>query len=232
MASWVSTVTLLAYSPQHSYAQKKLPLPLPTLTASTCQQLQLSASSATASGFDSPNTPSNTLDNNMKTRWLNLGLGSFIQYDLGQSRLVCSVDITWYKGTSKTMTFNVSFSTDGSTFTEPQQFQSRRTNGPENYDFPDINAQYVRITVTGNTQNNWVSIVEVDVYAAYDGTPPPPPPPGGDVDPFGITKIYPTKEGGEEWFMNMNNLMNDPRTSPPSMTLNPPGCSPSDPCWR
>ena len=31
------------------------------------------------------------------------------------------------------------------------------------------------------------------------------PPPGGDVDPFGIVKIYPTKEGGEEWYMNMDN---------------------------
>lgn len=232
MISWLSTVTLLGYSPQYSYSQTKLPLPLPTLTASTCQQLQLSASSVTASGFDSPNTPSNTLDNNLKTRWSNTGLPSSIQYDLGQSRLVCSVDIAWYQGTSRTITFTISYSIDGSTFTELPVFQSRRTNGPENYDFEDINAQYLRIEVTGNTRGNLASITEVDIYAIDDGSPPPPPPPGGDVDPFGIVKIYPTKEGGEEWFMNMNNPTSDPRTSPPPMTLNPPGCSPSDPCWR
>ncbi len=32
-----------------------------------------------------------------------------------------------------------------------------------------------------------------------------------DVDIFGIKKIYPTKPGGEEWFMNMNNMKADPR---------------------
>ena len=27
----------------------------------------------------------------------------------------------------------------------------------------------------------------------------------GENDPFGIKKIYPTKQGGREWFMNMSN---------------------------
>ncbi len=334
MTSWVSTITLLGYS-QPTYSQMNvplsLPLPLPTLTAATtCGQLQLSSSSVSASGFDSPTRPSNTVDNNLNTRWSNLGLPSFIQYNLGQTRSACSVDIAWYNGASRTMTFTISFSTDGSTFTNPVQFQSRSTTGLENYDFPDVNAQHVRITVTGNTQNNWASITEVEINAAdgppdttppvqvtglsattvssiqinvgwtantetdlnhynvYRGTTPgfvvtpgttapiatpatnsysdtgltpsttyyykvsavdnagnigalsversattSPPPPQGGVDPFGIRKIYPTKaSGGEEWYMNMNNPRNDPRTDEPTMTLNPPGCSLSDPCWR
>ena len=89
MISWLSTVTLLGYS-QPSYSQMKLPLPLPTLNVSTCQQLQLPASSVAASGFDSPNTPSNTLDNNLKTRWSNTGLPSSIQYNLAQSKTLQS----------------------------------------------------------------------------------------------------------------------------------------------
>ena len=32
-----------------------------------------------------------------------------------------------------------------------------------------------------------------------------------EVDVFGIKKIYPTKPGGEEWFMNMDNIKADPR---------------------
>ena len=171
MASWVSTITLLGYS-QPSYSQTTLPLPLPTLptAATTCSQLQLSGSSVSASGFDSPTPPSNTLDNNLNTRWSNPGLPSFIQYNLGQSRPVCSVDIAWYSGASRTMTFTISFSTDGSTFTNPPPFQSRRTTGLENYDFPDVNAQYVRITVTGNTQTNFASITEVEINAASGET--------------------------------------------------------------
>jgi hypothetical protein len=30
-------------------------------------------------------------------------------------------------------------------------------------------------------------------------------------DPFGIREIYDTKSGGEEWFMNMDGLLGDPR---------------------
>ena len=49
------------------------------------------------------------------------------------------------------------------------------------------------------------------------------PPPQTGVDKFGIKEIYPTKPGGEEWFMNMQDPNHDKRTSPPSMTQNPDG---------
>jgi hypothetical protein len=49
---------------------------------------------------------------------------------------------------------------------------------------------------------------------------------GGTNDKFGIKKIYPTKPGGEEWYMNMDDPQNDPRTSEPSMSRN------SDGSWR
>lgn len=41
--------------------------------------------------------------------------------------------------------------------------------------------------------------------------PNPQPNPGSTVDQFGIKKIYSTKTSGEEWFMNSNNLLSDPR---------------------
>ncbi len=37
---------------------------------------------------------------------------------------------------------------------------------------------------------------------------------GVGKDKFGITEIYPTKPGGEEWFMNMDDPQNDHRTDP------------------
>ena len=43
-------------------------------------------------------------------------------------------------------------------------------------------------------------------------------------DEFGIKEIYPTKPGGEQWFMNMNDPNNDPRTiNTPKMTQNADG---------
>jgi len=46
------------------------------------------------------------------------------------------------------------------------------------------------------------------------------------VDPFGIREIYPTKAGGEQWFMNMNDITQHLRASferHPTLTRNPDG---------
>ena len=44
------------------------------------------------------------------------------------------------------------------------------------------------------------------------------------VDKFGIREIYPTKSGGEEWFMNMQNPTSDPRfNTQATITKNPDG---------
>jgi hypothetical protein len=46
---------------------------------------------------------------------------------------------------------------------------------------------------------------------------------GSGVDKFGIKEIYPTKPGGEEWFMNMQDPKSDQRNNPPVITKNPDG---------
>ena len=47
------------------------------------------------------------------------------------------------------------------------------------------------------------------------------------VDKFGIKEIYPTKSGGEQWYMDMNDIVHDSRTSftasTPTLTKNPDG---------
>jgi hypothetical protein len=45
-----------------------------------------------------------------------------------------------------------------------------------------------------------------------------------DMDIFGIKKLYPSKSGGEEWYMNMNNPTGDSRFNPQNtITKNPDG---------
>jgi hypothetical protein len=199
----------------------------------TCGNLPISGGAVTASGTQSPNTPSNTVDNNLGTRWSNEGLPSFITYDLGQSRLVCSADIAFYQGNSRTMTFTISVSNDGTPNSFTPVLTDARSSGTttalESYDFTDVNARFVRITVTANSANNYASITEVDIFASGGSQPPPP---GSDVDQFGIRKIYPTQGNeNDQWFMNMNNPSSDPRTSPPGLTRNPGDCTTTDPCW-
>jgi hypothetical protein len=71
--------------------------------------------------------------------------------------------------------------------------------------------------VNGNTANNWASITELDVFGS--GAAPP-----SNIDPFGIIKLYQTKNGGEEWYMNMANPLGDSRFNPQNtITQNPDG---------
>jgi len=211
----------------------------PTPTPVECKTPAITAVGAT--GNDG-NIPQNTLDNNANTRWSNLGLPSSIQYDLGgTSHPICDVDIAWYRGNLRVNSFTISASDDPS-FTNPKTIfigqSSGTTTAPETYNVEDTSARYLRITVMANTENNWASITEVKINAKAsspsleicgngiddddDGQIDEGCTSDGDEDPFGIQKIYPTKSGGEEWFMDMTDGK-DPRSSPPSMTKNSDG---------
>ena len=136
------------------------------------------------------NVPSNVLDNNLGTRWSSHGIGQWIRADLGSVKNICSVDIAWYNGNARQYHFVIATSTDGTTFTNKFSGDSSGTTlNSEKYIIPATDARYVRVTVNGNTVNNWASITELDIFGSSVS----------NVDKFGIKKLYPTKSGGEEW---------------------------------
>jgi len=138
----------------------------------TCTS-NLPISGVTASGNDG-NVPSNVLDNNLATRWSSLGVGQWIQADLGSTQNICSVDIAWYNGNARQYHFVIATSTDGTTFTNKFSGDSSGTTlNSEKYTFPATDARYVRITVNGNTVNTWASITELDVFGSGSSPPPP-----------------------------------------------------------
>ncbi len=194
----------------------------------------------TALGSDA-NVPSNVIDKNLNTRWSKDATGSWIQFDLGSKTKICSVDIAWYRGDMRENAFTVSVSDDGSIFKNVIERESSGTaSGLEKYSLPSgTEGKFVRITVKGNSENNWTSITEIALFGVKSeaetpsSSPPPSQPNPGDSgsdagtnDKFGIKKIYSTKPGGEEWYMNMQDPNNDPRSKPPSMSKN------SDGSWR
>ena len=183
-----------------------------------------------ASGYDlegDNTTPDKTIDKNVNTRWANYGVGSFIQYELKSSDTICGIDISWYRGDVRTYNFIVSTSQDGSKFDNAFfATSSGKTNSLERYIIPDsaLKAKHVRITVNGNTENQWAAVTEVQILsqAATPPVTPVNPPPGKDV--FGVTKIYADKPNGEKWFMNMADPNNDPRYDPKTdLAKNPDG---------
>jgi hypothetical protein len=212
----------------------------------------------TAIGSDDANVPSNVIDKNLNTRWSKDGTGSWIQFDLGSKAKFCSVDVAWYRGDVRQNDFTVSVSDDGYVFKNIFEGESTGTATDfEKYSLPSgTEGKFVRITVNGNSENNWASITEITLFGVGIESEPPSPPPSqppspppsqppspppsqppspppsqppptggdeGDLDQFGIKKIYPSKPNGEQWFMNMDDPKNDPRTKTPSMSKNGDG---------
>ena len=161
----------------------------------TCEKLP--ATSATASGNDG-NIPSNVIDNNLNTRWSNLGQGSWIQLDLGSKKSICSVDIAWYRGDIRQNNLVISISDDGTTFNDKLTKTSNLGTAAEKYTLlGGTEGRYVRITVNGNTENDWASINEISVFGGDIG--------GGGGDGGGSNVIgtlfhkWQTSAGGSTW---------------------------------
>jgi hypothetical protein len=185
-----------------------------TSTSSQPQQTQCSTTPITgikSSGSQTGFPPTNIKDNNLETRWSNYGKASWIQPDLGSSKVICSVNIAWHKGNERQNNFVISTSKDGVTYTKVLEKKSSGTTlDSEKYDLPDTDARYIKITVNGNTQNDWASITEVKVTIGNTSPPTTPTGGGGTGDDSGavadgVKAIYPTLTGGETWFFNPTN---------------------------
>jgi hypothetical protein len=130
----------------------------------------LQVTGVSASGDDG-NVPANTLDADLNTRWSAEGDGVWIRYDLGSPQTVGSVSLAWHKGNTRQDTFDVELSEDGSSWTTvlSRKTTSGTTIQPQNYDFADRSARYVRVVGHGNTVNDWTSITETAVNGADGG---------------------------------------------------------------
>ncbi|WNG62472.1 discoidin domain-containing protein [Archangium gephyra] len=161
---------------------------------------------ATAKAHDG-NVPGNAIDGILSTRWSADGIGQWLQGDLGAVKSLTALDIAWYRGNERASKFVISTSTDGTTFTQAfSGTSSGKTAAFERYTFAARNARYVRVTVNGTTMNTWASISELAAITGGTTTPAPDPtppttPPATGTDSFGVKMLYPTKTGGETWFL-------------------------------
>lgn len=145
-----------------------------------------------ASDYRSGYEPGKVLDDDLETRWSQNGNGVWILADMGADKIVCYVDIAWFRGDQRVAYFTVSVSTEGDAFKEVFKGQSSgNTLQPERYLMPSTvpAARYVKITVYGNTENNMAGITELDIYgnsgsSLGDGTI--------DTIPPALTIIYPS----------------------------------------
>lgn len=154
------------------YASCRGVIPRAFAAASTCGAA-LTPAGVTANGAQDGNPATHAIDGSLATRWSQLGKGSYITLDLGAPKALCGVAIAWYQGNTRTNAFAIALSTNGTTFTTVASGTSRGTTLELEPTAVTGTARYVRLTVNGNSVNDWASVTELKAYAAPARSPYP-----------------------------------------------------------
>ncbi|WP_116953510.1 CBM96 family carbohydrate-binding protein [Jiangella endophytica] len=139
----------------------------------------LPVASVTASADDG-NGPENVVDGSLGSRWSAPGDGQTLTLDLGRVSEVSAAAVAFYNGHTRTSTFDVLASRNGSSWNEllTGAVSSGTTDDLETYDLETSRARYLRIVGHGNSVSDFNSILEVRAYAtdadaAADRAPSP-----------------------------------------------------------
>jgi hypothetical protein len=142
--------------------------------AATAAKVAIPKSAVTASADDGAgNVAGNTVDANLATRWSASGDGQWIRYDLGSTKTVAYIRLAPYVGTTRTFTFDIQRSTDGTSWTTVAA--GRKTalnNNLQTFDFTDVSARYVRLVGHMNSTSAWNAYTEVEVWTVTPTTVP------------------------------------------------------------
>lgn len=135
------------------------------------EKLIISKITATSEQIDGGNTngKENTIDGDLSTRWSAEGEQS-ITFELADRYEVSYFKIAFHKGDSRTTTIQIDVSVDNSTFStvSAKAPSSGTTADLEIYDIEDVTAKYVKITGYGNSDSDWNSITEVEIWGNAD----------------------------------------------------------------
>lgn len=126
---------------------------------------KLNVSLVSASDYQDPNKPENTLDGDLQTRWSAEG-EHWIQYQLDTLQQINTIYMSFYSGNTRQAIFDVETSTDGINW-EPvlsNVFSSGETANLEKFGLNTTLAKYVRINAHGNSTSGWNSIQEVEIW--------------------------------------------------------------------
>jgi hypothetical protein len=137
------------------------------------------AASAVSASTNDGNVPGNVVDNNLGTRWSAIGDGQWLQLDLGTVRAVGSVRVAVYQGNTRRNLFDLQVASVAGSWTTVFTGQSSGTTTAEQtYDFPDVDARFVRYLGHGCSDpakplTN--SVTELSILSGTTSTPTPTP---------------------------------------------------------
>ena len=146
------------------------PSPTPSPSPPSGSEGQVAVSSVTASSYDgaswSPNNAVDGIESTSNGWWSAYGtsLPQWLKLDLGSQISVNQIITHFYDGDSRTYTYYIEGSTDGSSWTTIVSTKTGKSVVTDT--FSQVTARYIRITITGNTANPGAHIEEIKVYQA------------------------------------------------------------------
>lgn len=138
---------------------------------------------------DDGNVPANAIDGKLDTRWSAFGKGQFLRLDLGTPKKVNKIKIAWYQGDKRSNSFEITTAANtGDSFISRFKGNSQQgSTALQEYPIPETTCRYIRIIGYGNTQNDWVSISEAEVWGPDVASTTPGTGTGGDPGSGGTT---------------------------------------------
>lgn len=116
------------------------------------------------------NAAPNMFDGDFGTRWTSLNEGEYVTVDLGSIKNICGVAMGFWQSKTRSYNYTIQVSDDGVNYRTITSGSSPL--GPEEYtvyNFDPVDARYVRIIGTGNTENVNTNILELRVLGNKEG---------------------------------------------------------------
>ena len=134
--------------------------------------VEINGAFLSANSSEEENLPENVYDNDDTTRWsaesVN-GEAQWLQFEFTETKTIAGLDIAFHKGDERTTTFDIVVSQDGVTWTTLYSGMSGGlTEELEYFDVENTDTKLVRIIGYGNSDSDWNSINEVEIYFDED----------------------------------------------------------------
>lgn len=118
-------------------------------------------------GITDPTTSaSNVIDGDLVTRWSRDALGAHLTLELQNINAIDHLQMVFHKGTVRTANFEIQTSMDGINFTTIGSLRTStgQTTGQTYFGVGGALAKFVRIVGQGNSESNWNSFNEIELY--------------------------------------------------------------------
>ena len=138
----------LSYVKQNADIAKYNPVNVVSVEASAEPQVQ--------------NGKDNMIDNDMSTRWTSFEPGDYAVFDLGKSKEISAVMMSFWNANSRNYYLDIMASPDGVNYRTVLNAESEQTEDTKYslFEFEPVNARYIKVVSRGNSTNKNMNITE------------------------------------------------------------------------